>query len=148
MKIKWTEGTPRKIQHFPGAACPRENPDLEDVLTSDQVDHVAEIFQTPLTGAYNWNYTIQDDRIKKLYDLGKQLNWDPEMDIDWDRPWPETSREPALMNLDTYPPYLALTEEQKDEFELHMNAWSLSQFLRGAGGLVGGLAAVFLRAHI
>ena len=67
------------------------NPDLEDVLTSADVDHIAEIFQTPLTGAYNWDYRVQDDRIKKLYDLGKQLNWDPEMDIDWNRPWPRRS---------------------------------------------------------
>lgn len=134
MKIKWTEDTPRKIQHFPGAAYPQENPDLEDVLTNDQVDHVAEIFQTPLTGAYNWNYTIQDDRIKKLYELGKQLNWDPEMDIDWDRPWPKEERSAEMMNLHEYEPYLAMDEKTQDEFWLHMNAWSLSQFLHGEQG--------------
>ena len=134
MKIKWTEGTPRKIQYFPNADYPRENPELEDVLTSDQVDHVAEIFQTPLTGAYNWNYTIQDDRIKKLYDLGKQLNWDPEMDIDWNRPWPKEERSAELMNLQDYEPYLAMDEKTQDEFWLHMNAWSLSQFLHGEQG--------------
>ena len=134
MKIEWTEDTPRKIQSFPGADYPRENPDLEDVLTNDQVDHVAEIFQTPLTGAYNWNYTIQDDRIKKLYDLGKQLNWDPEMDIDWNRPWPAEKRSPEMMNLHDYAPYLAMDDKTKDEFWLHMNAWSLSQFLHGEQG--------------
>jgi hypothetical protein len=134
MKIKWTDQAPRKIQRFPGADYPSENPDLEDLLTSEQVDHVAEIFQTPLTGSYNWNYTIQDDRIKKLYDLGKQLNWDPEMDIDWDRPWPEEERGAEMMNLHDYEPYLALDDARKDEFWLHMNAWSLSQFLHGEQG--------------
>ena len=89
MQIDWTEKTPRMILTFAGADYPRENPDLEEVLTAADVDHVAEIFQTPLTGSYNWDYTLQDDRIKKLYDLGKQLNWDPEIDIDWDRPWPD-----------------------------------------------------------
>ena len=74
MNVKWTESTPRKIQQFAGADYPRENPDLEDLLTSSDVDHIAEIFQTPLTGSYNWDYQVQDDRIKKLYDLGKQLN--------------------------------------------------------------------------
>jgi hypothetical protein len=65
------------------------------------VDHVSPRYSsTPLTGSYNWDYTVQDDRIKKLYDLGKQLNWDPEMDIDWDRPWPEEQPlAPELMNL-------------------------------------------------
>ena len=134
MKIEWTENTPRKIQQFSGADYPRENPDLEDILTSEQVDHVAEIFQTPLTGAYNWNYTIQDDRIKKLYDLGKQLNWDPEMDIDWDRPWPTEERQPEMMNLHEYGPYLAMDDATQSEFWLHMNAWSLSQFLHGEQG--------------
>lgn len=134
MNIKWTPETPRKIQRFAGADYPHENPDLEDVLTSDQVKHVAEIFSTPLTGSYNWDYKVQDDRIKKLYDLGKQLNWDPEMDINWDRPWPEEERSPELMNLHDYPPYLALSSKEKDEFWLHMNAWSLSQFLHGEQG--------------
>jgi hypothetical protein len=134
MNIKWTPETPRKIQRFAGSDYPHENPDLEDVLTSDQVKHVAEIFSTPLTGSYNWDYKVQDDRIKKLYDLGKQLNWDPEMDINWDRPWPEEERSPELMNLHDYPPYLALSSKEKDEFWLHMNAWSLSQFLHGEQG--------------
>ncbi|MEH6515977.1 MAG: ferritin-like domain-containing protein [Halioglobus sp.] len=134
MKVEWTESTPRKIQTYAGADYPRENPDLEEVLTSEQVDHVAEIFQTPLTGSYNWDYKIQDDRIKKLYDLGKQLNWDPEMDIDWDRPWPEEQRAPELMNLHEYQPYLDMDDKTKDEFWLHMNAWSISQFLHGEQG--------------
>jgi hypothetical protein len=133
MKLEWTD-TPRKIQRFAGADYPHENPDLEELLTSDQVSCVAEIFQTPLNGSYNWDYTVQDDRIKKLYDLGKQLNWDPEMDIDWDRPWPEEERVPELMNLHDYPPYLAMDEETQKEFWLHMNAWSLSQFLHGEQG--------------
>ena len=134
MKIEWKEQSPRKIQQFANADYPRENPDLEDLLTSGDVDHIAEIFQTPLTGSYNWDYSIQDDRIKKLYDLGKQLNWDPEIDIDWDRPWPDEERAPELMNLHEYPPYLAMDDKTKDEFWLHMNAWSLSQFLHGEQG--------------
>ncbi|MEQ9464559.1 MAG: ferritin-like domain-containing protein [Haliea sp.] len=133
MKVEWT-GTPRKIQHFAGADYPRDNPDLEDLLTADDVDHIAEIFNTPLTGSYNWDYKVQDDRIKKLYDLGKQLNWDPEMDINWDRPWPNEERMPELMNLHTYQPYLDMDEPTRKEFWLHMNAWSLSQFLHGEQG--------------
>ncbi|MEH6549420.1 MAG: ferritin-like domain-containing protein [Pseudomonadales bacterium] len=133
MKIELID-TPRKIQHFAGADYPKANPDLEDVLTSEDVDCVAEIFQTPLTGSYNWDYTAQDDRIKKLYELGKQLNWDPEIDIDWDRPWSNDDQMPELMNLDTYQPYLDMSEETRSEFWLHMNAWSLSQFLHGEQG--------------
>jgi hypothetical protein len=134
MKVQWEDSTPRKIQQFAGADYPRENPDLEDLLTDADVDHIAEIFQTPLTGSYNWDYKVQDDRIKKLYDLGKQLNWDPEMDIDWNRPWPDEQPMAELMNLSDYPPYVAMDEATQKEFWLHMNAWSLSQFLHGEQG--------------
>jgi len=134
MKVEWTDDAPRKIQTFAGADYPRENPDLEDLLTSKDADYIAEIFQTPLSGSYNWDYSVQDDRIKKLYDLGKQLNWDPEMDINWDRPWPDEKVMPEMMNLPAYEPYLAMDEATKKEFWLHMNSWSLSQFLHGEQG--------------
>lgn len=136
MKVEWTEQAPRKIQTFAGADNPQVADDLEDRLTAADVDHVAEIFQTPLTGSYNWDYKVQDDRIKKLYELGKQLNWDPEMDIDWDRPFPDldAAAQAELMNLTDYPPYMALSDEKKREYWMHSNAWSLSQFLHGEQG--------------
>lgn len=136
MTIQFTDQAPRKIQRFAGADYPHENPDLEDLLTDGDVEHIAEIFQTPLTGAYTWDYKVQDDRINKLYQLGKQLNWDPQMDIDWSRPWPEVdaAAQAEMMNLADYPPYMAMSEATRDEFWLHMNAWSLSQFLHGEQG--------------
>ena len=73
MKIKYTEETPRKI---------RDYEDIEPVLSSEEVADIAEIFKTPLTGTYNWDYTVQDNRIAKLYELGKKLNWNVSMDID------------------------------------------------------------------
>jgi hypothetical protein len=54
-------------------------------MTEAQVAHVAEIFNTPLTGAYNWDYRVADDRINKLYELGKQLNWNASLDVHWDQ---------------------------------------------------------------
>ena len=53
MKVDWTEDTPRKIQTFAGSDNPDISPDLEDLLTSADVDHIAEIFETPLTGSCN-----------------------------------------------------------------------------------------------
>lgn len=128
MNIEFTE-TPRKIQRF----TTQKHPDLEDLLTHDDVDHIAEIFQTPLTGAYNWNYTIQEDRIRKLYELGKSLNWNAETDIDWDREMPDDEI-PNLLNLEGFEPYDAFDEEQRSEFWRHSDAWTLSQFLHGEQG--------------
>ena len=72
MKIIKTQ-TPKNIVEYNGEEYPA-NLDPTDVV---------EIFQTPLTGSYNWDYTVQDNRIKKLYELGKELNWNVEVDVDW-----------------------------------------------------------------
>ena len=53
---------------------PREIVLHEDEYPADlEPTDVVEIFKTPLTGAYNWDYTVQDNRVKKLYELGKKL---------------------------------------------------------------------------
>lgn len=41
-------------------------------LTNKDVKDIQEIFQTPLIGTYNWDYTAADDRINRLYQLGKK----------------------------------------------------------------------------
>ena len=73
MEIKIVDSTPRDVRLFEGVDYPAKlNP-----------TDIVEIFQTPLTGTYNWDYTVQDNRIRKLYELGKQLNWNAEVDVDW-----------------------------------------------------------------
>ena len=46
MKVKYTDDTPRKIKDF-------NDEELE--LNPEQVEDIAEIFKTPLTGTYNWD---------------------------------------------------------------------------------------------
>ena len=94
MKIKVLKETPRKIKEFPV-----EN---EYNLSKEEVTDIAEIFNTPLTGSYNWDYTVQDNRIKRLYELGKDLNWNAEKDINWDRPLPERGETPPPIFWDDY----------------------------------------------
>ena len=126
MKITKVEETPRKIREFPV-----EN---ELGLSEQQVEDVAEIFQTPLTGAYNWDYTIQDNRIKRLYELGKELNWNAGTDIDWSQPMPDRGDTPPPIFWDDYKPYQELSNEDKFKFLQHRGSWSLSQFLHGEQG--------------
>ena len=126
MKITKVKETPRKIREFPV-----EN---ELGLSEQQVEDVAEIFQTPLTGAYNWDYTIQDNRIKRLYELGKELNWNAGTDIDWSQPMPDRGDTPPLIFWDDYKPYQELSNEDKFKFLQHRGSWSLSQFLHGEQG--------------
>jgi hypothetical protein len=111
---------------------PREF-DLPENFSPNHIEDIAEIFETPMTGHYNWDYTDADSR--KLYELGKELNWDGEIDLDWSKG----------IARDEYPikpemvarlegPLAALPEEKRLEYMRHDQAWALSQFLHGEQG--------------
>lgn len=130
MDIRHVDSTPNEVVSFPTVS---DEPSDEPKLGPTEVQHIVELFNTPLTGAYNWDYTVQDDRIKKLYELGKQLNWNAELDIDWDLPM-QQHLTPDLNVFHDYGPYMAMGEERQHTFNQHMNAWTLSQFLHGEQG--------------
>lgn len=126
MKIKKVSSNPNEIIYF--------DEDLD--LQPKDVEHVAEIFKTPLTGSYNWDYSVADNRIKKLYELGKELNWNGSIDLNWDytHPKDEILVEQGLAPHQQLPQFEALSEEQKLEFDRHETAELLSQFLHGEQG--------------
>ena len=98
---------------------------------------VVEIFETPLTGSYNWDYTVQDNRIKKLYELGKQLNWNVEVDVDWSPEYKGMDPEEFEFEntqWDKHPVFNKMDKETKLEFLTDLNSWALSQFLHGEQG--------------
>ena len=138
MGIDYVEDAPREIRQFGDEESAWGGMSVADV------QHVAEIFNTPLTGAYNWDYRVADNRIQRLYELGKTLNWNGSLDVHWDQTpdWHEqTPVKPEfidefLANADWngYPPFDAFSTERKLEFFKHDNAWSLSQFLHGEQG--------------
>ena len=138
MGIDYVEDAPREIRQF------GDEESAWGGMTVTDVQHVAEIFNTPLTGAYNWDYRVADNRIQRLYELGKTLNWNGALDVHWDQTpdWHEqTPVKPEfidefLANADWngYPPFDAFSTERKLEFFKHDNAWSLSQFLHGEQG--------------
>lgn len=109
-----------------------------------EVEHVAEIFNTPLTCSYNWDYRVAEDRIRKLYELGKRLNWNASLDIHWDQtpdwqdvePWDEETVEAWLEDnaWNGYPPWDAMSVERRVEYFFQNQSWSLSQFLHGEQG--------------
>ena len=128
MKITKRQGPPKDLVYF----------DDELDLKEKDVEDVVEIFNTPLTGSYNWDYTVAENRIKKLYELGKELNWNGSIDLDWSYTHP--SDEP-LVGIDgvEFPheqldAYKALSEEEKIEFDRHETAEVLCQFLHGEQG--------------
>ena len=82
MKITKRAGPPEDLVYF----------DDELDLKEKDVEDVVEIFNTPLTGSYNWDYTVADNRIKKLYELGKELNWNGSIDLDWSYTHPKNEK--------------------------------------------------------
>jgi len=63
MKITKLDSTPTDPREF----------DLPADFKPENIEDIVEIFETPLTGSYNWDYTIADNRLKKLYELGKKI---------------------------------------------------------------------------
>lgn len=134
MVVHYEETTPHNVAFYENAQA--LSPEVEMKLTPRSVDHVAEIFNTPLTGSYNWDYNLQENRIKQLYELGKQLNWNAETHLDWDREagtLPREDRE-KLSGFAGFHCYEALSDEEKTVFLKHIDAWSYSQFLHGEQG--------------
>ena len=129
MKITKIENPPNEDKLFEGANYPVEqelNP--EDVI---------EIFNTPLTGCYNWDYKVQDNRIKKLYELGKELEWNVEKDVDWNHPKPELNDKGFQLFDDqwkNHKGYAKLSIEDKKQFTRDNQDWTLSQLMHGEQG--------------
>lgn len=145
--MKFTDETPRELHYTETYNKAKDeahddstygalDPELDMKISKQDVEEVAEIFRTPLTGAYNWDYQMPDNRIKRLYSLGKKLNWDAEFDINWNqKPKKLTSEEVQFIHpFLEYPEYENMSDRDKDNFNKHMHAWTISQFLHGEQG--------------
>jgi hypothetical protein len=106
-------------------------------LEPQDVEQIAEIFHTPLTGAYCWDYLEADKKLRKLYRLGKERNWNADYDLDWSAqfshklsPMIEGGENPY----ESWQSFQDLSGDQQVEFGWHAHAWTLSQFLHGEQG--------------
>lgn len=129
MKITKTDNPPKEDKLFEGANYP-----VEQELNPEDV---VEIFQTPLTGCYNWDYKVQDNRIKKLYELGKELEWNVEKDVDWNHPKPEIDDEGfEFFNNEwkDHKQYAKLSNAERKQFVRDSQDWTLSQLMHGEQG--------------
>jgi len=128
-RVRYVERAPRDLRFQIGEDDPQ--------LRAGDPESIAEIFRTPLTGAYTWNYEEADKRIRKLYRLGKERNWNAETDIDWSRPI-SRKESPIKEGIDNpfvgWDSYDKLSDEEEIEFAWHQQSWMLSQFLHGEQG--------------
>lgn len=129
LKVQTVKGPPTEIEYF-------DEDDLAARLTDHDVEIIREIFQTPMTGSYNWDYETANTKIRRLYELGKRFNWNVEMDIDWSQAAPAPHDLPAgePEGFCDHPKWQKLTEAQKRDFAHRSQAQVLSQFLHGEQG--------------
>lgn len=135
MTAEFVAHSPRDVRFFHAAdGIAVDHTDID--LSETAVNEVAEIFHTPLTGSFNWDYRLQEDRILQLYKLGKELNWNADLDLDWDKPIGLAPREIRIFasGFSEYEPFLSMSEDEQDRFLAHMDAWTDSQFLHGEQG--------------
>jgi hypothetical protein len=121
------EEQPQDIRYF----------DVEDEIDGNAVEQITEVFRTPLVSTYNWDYSIPETRIKKVYNLGKKLNWDVEVDLDWENDMISRDEFPTDEKYNPYvgfKPYDELEREQKLEFAWHRAGLSASGMLHGEQG--------------
>lgn len=130
LKVQVVEGPPTQVQAF-------DDEDLSRRLTDHDVETIREIFRTPLTGSYNWDYEIANAKIRRLYELGKRFNWNSELDVDWTQrpPAPDpTAETEGPEGFAEHPKWRALSADRKREFAYRSQAQTLSQFLHGEQG--------------
>ena len=138
MELKFVENPAPGCFRFRGIPEDQAEPGTT-LMTSKDAEHVAELFSTPLTGAYNWDYEVANQKLWKLYELGKKLNWDAQTDIDWSTPKLPRTQAPIddVMFLGPFlgwEPFEALSEDDKMRFRWHVLAEGLSNFVHGEQG--------------
>src|SRR5512138_643107 len=111
LHVQIVKGPPTEVQTF-------TDDDLAKRLTDQDVEVIREIFRTPLTGSYNWDYEAANSKIRRLYELGKRFNWNSELDVDWTlKPEPrELSEADGPEGFRDHPKWKALTPQQKADF--------------------------------
>ena len=60
--LKFVEDAPQRVVRIGDV---QDAPDLGPEMSAQDVDQIAEIFHTPLTGAYSWDYHEADKKLRK-----------------------------------------------------------------------------------
>jgi hypothetical protein len=128
LQVQVVEGPPTEVQYF-------DEDDLAHRLSDHDVEVIREIFRTPLTGSYNWDYEAANARIRRLYELGKRFNWNSELDVDWSlAPGEHPGEIEGPEGFRDHPKWKALSQAQRADFMRRTSAQTLSQFLHGEQG--------------
>jgi hypothetical protein len=107
-----------------------------------------EAVRSTLDTIFDWRYALEQQNLLALYEKGKALGWNAS-DLDWSVPVDmeklsaerATPQSTALFDQMLKPPRRLEPREQA-LFNIHMNAWMLSQFLHGEQGALVATAKI------
>jgi len=96
----------------------------------------AERVDSAFPSVFNWEYKFAHDELARLYEKGKQLQWNASTDVDWSIDVdPERIRVEDLEAVDAILNQPEkLDRASRGRLNHHMNAWMLSQFMHGEQG--------------
>lgn len=85
---------------------------------------------------YNWDYSEQNQELRRLYHKGEYAQWIPERDINWNRevnPYAENLPDDQSV-IAKSKRFQGISEKERGEIRRHMLSWTLSQFMHGEQG--------------
>lgn len=105
---------------------------------------VIEPYDAPMEICWNFDYAISAEKLGKLYQKSKRLQWDAMEEMDWDY---EVDPSGQLMTTDTsvymtMPFFKKLSKTQREDFVAHQACHLLSQFLHGEQGALMTASAI------
>jgi hypothetical protein len=104
----------------------------------------ADVLKTPMEVCWQFDYSIDHEKLHNLYSKSKRMQWDAEQDLDWtieidpSKPIVDESRN-GLGQLSIIQ---KLSPSQRETFTAHSTAHQLSQFLHGEQGALMTAAAL------
>jgi hypothetical protein len=107
-------------------------------------DRSPDAFETAMRVAWQFDYEIGIEKLRKLYSKSKRSQWDAEQDIDWEIPIDPSQPivDERQFVFSRLPLWTRISKSQQERFRAHMAAHMLSQFLHGEQGALMTSAAL------
>ncbi len=103
-----------------------------------------DLYKTPMEICWQFDYSIDIEKLRNLYSKAKQNQWDGEQHLDWDTPIDPSKpiMDEGRHMLNRLPIVQKLSKSQRETFTAHATCQLLSQFLHGEQGALMTAAAL------
>src|SRR5438445_11042206 len=94
------------------------------------------VIPSPMDTVFEFDYAVQAEDMRSLYEKAKRDQWNASRDIAWDTPEPSDGRTLADELVDIYgsPIWHKMSEKERVELNQRITAWPLSVLVYGEQG--------------